>query len=53
MKYSVGNIVCLKDGRTVYVFSVDEKKHKYLVCDTEQENDMFFVSESDIYMFLT
>ena len=29
MKYSVGNIVCLNDGRTVYIFSVDEKEQKY------------------------
>lgn len=53
MKYSVGNIVCLNDGRTVYIFSVDEKKQKYQVADTENDNDLFFVSEDDIYTFLT
>lgn len=53
MKYSVGNIVCLNDGRTVYIFSVDEKEQKYCVSDTEKENDVFFISEGDIYMLLT
>lgn len=53
MKYSVGDIVCLNDERTVYIFSVDEKEQKYQVADTENDNDLFFVSEKDIYMFLT
>ena len=52
MKYSVRNIVCLNDGRTVYIFSVDEKEQKYLVSDTEQDNDLFFISKSDVNMFL-
>lgn len=25
MNYDVGNIVCLNDGRTVYIFKIDEK----------------------------
>lgn len=29
MKYKIGNIVCLNDGRIVYIFSTDEKKKKY------------------------
>lgn len=53
MKYSVGNIVCLNDGRTVYIFSVDEKEQKYLVSDTDKENDLFYISENDIFIFLT
>lgn len=53
MKYSAGDFVCLNDGRTVYIFSVDEKKHKYQVSDTENENNLFSISEEDIYMFLT
>lgn len=53
MKYSVGNIVCLNDGRTVYIFSVDEKERKYQVSDTEKDDDLFVVSEKDIFMFLT
>ncbi len=53
MKYSSGNIVCLNDGRTVYIFSVDEKERRYLVSDTEKGDDLFFVSEKDVFMFLT
>lgn len=53
MKYTVGNIVCLNDGRTVYIFSVDEKHQKYQVCDTEKGDNLFFISKDDIYMLLT
>lgn len=53
MKYSVGDFVCLNDGRTVYIFSVDEKEQKYQVSDTENGNNLFIISEEDIYMFLT
>lgn len=53
MKYSAGDFVCLNDGRTVYIFSVDDKEQKYQVSDTENENNLFIISEKDIYMFLT
>ena len=53
MKYKEGNIVALNNGKSVYIFSVDEKKKKYQVVDTEDENKIYMVSESEIFMFLT
>jgi len=54
MKYRIGNIVCLNDGRSVYIFSIDEKKKKYQVTDTNAEDngDLFMVSEDEIFMLL-
>lgn len=51
LKYKEGNIVCLNDGRTVYILSVDN--HEYQVIDTDNEEDMFIISESEIFMLLT
>ena len=53
MKYDVGNIVCLNDGKTVYIFAIDEKKKRYQVSDTENEGTLFFVAEDEIFMKLT
>ena len=53
MKYDVGNIVCLNDGRTVYIFAIDEKEKEYQVSDTENEGTLFFVAEDEIFMKLT
>ena len=52
MKYDVGNIVCLYDERTVYIFAIDEKEEKYQVFDTENEEALFMVSEDEIFMEL-
>jgi hypothetical protein len=35
MKYHEGNIILLKNGKTVYIVSVDEDEQKYLVVDAE------------------
>ena len=53
MKYDAGSIVCLNDGRTVYIFAIDEKKKKYQVSDTENEGDLFWIAEDEIFMKLT
>lgn len=53
MKYEVGNIVSLNDGRTVYIFAIDEKEKEYQVSDTENEGTLFFVAEDEIFMKLT
>lgn len=53
MKYKEGNIEALNNGKSVYIFSVDEKKKKYQVVDTEDENRVYIVSENEIFMFLT
>ncbi len=55
MKYKTGNIVCLNDGRSVYIFSIDEKKKKYQVTEINagDNGDSFMVSENEIFMLLT
>ena len=55
MKYKTGNIVCLNDGRSVYIFSIDEKKKKYQFTEINagDNGDSFMVSENEIFMLLT
>jgi len=53
MKYKEGSIVALLDGRTVYIMAVDKQEKKYKVFNTEDENDVFEISEKDILMKLT
>lgn len=48
MKYKVSEIVLLTDGRTVYIFSVDYQSKKYMVCDTDNQEECFYVKETDI-----
>lgn len=50
MKYKEGDIVCLYDGRTVYVFAVDNKAKEYQVSSTEDEGMLFTIKENEIYM---
>ena len=50
MKYKEGDIVCLFDGRTVYVFAVDDKAKEYQVSNTEDEGTLFTIKESEIFM---
>ena len=50
MKYNEGNIVCLNDGRTVYIIAHYEKEEKYQVCDTENEEASFIVAEDEIFI---
>lgn len=45
MKYDVGNIVCLNDGRTVYIFAIDEMEKEYQVSDTENEGILFLLQK--------
>ncbi len=53
LKYCANNIVCLQDGRTVFILEVDNSKKKYYVTDTEGEGSYFQIDEKDIFMFLT
>ena len=53
MKYNVGNIVLLHDGRSVYIYQVDEKARKYFVIDTVDDKSNFIVSDREIYCLLT
>ena len=53
MKYEAGNIVMLYSGETAYVFSVDEKMQQYQVYNINNEEDLYFVSESEIFMLVT
>ena len=45
-----GDIVCLFDGRTVYVFDVDNKEKEYQVSNTEEEGTLFTIKENEIFM---
>jgi hypothetical protein len=49
VKYKVGNIVLLNDGRTVYIVLLNPKLKTYHVFDIEDDNNYFDVSEQDIY----
>lgn len=55
MKYKVGDIVCLNDGRNVYIFDTDKKMKKYQATEvnSKENGDLFWVSEDEIFMFLT
>ena len=50
MIYKEGDIVCLFDGRTVYIFAVDNKEKVYQVSNTEDEGMLFDIKEDEIYM---
>ena len=50
MKYKKGDIVYLFDGRTVYVFDVDNKEKEYQVSNTEEEGTLFTIKENEIFM---
>ena len=53
MKYKDGDIVCLNDGRTVYIFAVDKSNREYQVADTEDDGTLFSIEEDEIFMKLT
>lgn len=53
MKYKVGNIVLLCDGRTVYIHEIHAEDHEYLAIDCEKGNEVFTVGDSDISMLIT
>lgn len=53
MKYQEGYIVLLNSGETVYISSIDKKAKKYQVYNIDNDEELFFVSESDICMLVT
>lgn len=53
MKYKDGDIVCLNDGRTVYIIAVDKGNREYQVTDTEAEDTIFCIEEDEVFMKLT
>lgn len=48
MKYSTGMIVMLKNGKNVYVFSVDEHSKTYGVSEVDDANNVYEIQEDDI-----
>ena len=52
MKYKVGNIVLLHDGRTVYIFQIDKAAKEYHVSDCDNADDCFTVKDGDIYVLV-
>ena len=53
MKYKNGDIVCLNDGRNVYVFDVDRSNKQYQVVSTEDDDTVFYITEDEVFMKLT
>lgn len=53
MKYKTGDIVTLYDGRVVYIMNVNNKEKKYTVFITENDKELFEITETDIFMKLT
>ena len=50
VKYKEGDIICLFEGRTVYVFALDDKAKEYQVSNTEDEKTLFTIKENEIFM---
>lgn len=53
MKYKVGDIVLLHDGRTAYIYQVDHDSRTYFVCDCDNQDDCFTITGGDIYNLVT
>ena len=49
MKYEIGNILLLKDGRTAYVYAVSGDKCLVIDCD-DDKGKTFYIKEKDVYM---
>lgn len=49
MKYKVGDIVLLYDGKTVYILSIDKGNNHYQAIGVDDESVME-VNDEDIYM---
>ncbi|WP_165854753.1 hypothetical protein [Coprococcus sp. AF38-1] len=48
MKYEFLHTLLLKDNRMVIV--LDGKDDKYLVCELDNEENMFGITEDDVFM---
>lgn len=53
MKYSVGDIVALNNGQTVYILMVDEDSKEYHVASTDDDSKEYIVKECDISHLVT
>lgn len=53
MKYKNGDIICLNDGKNVYVFDVNNSTKEYQVVSMEDGDDIFFITEEKVFMKLT
>lgn len=56
MKYDVGSIVLLADGKMAYIMSVDTEQKQYRVAETENTESMdcvIVVSEKDVVSLVT
>ena len=49
MKYSMGDIVLLYSGETVYIYQVDKKQKVYYASNCDDENDLKEIKDSDIF----
>ena len=54
MKYSVGNIVLLKNEKTVYISQADEESKTYLGIDTDDDTqEPISFTDSQVFMLVT
>lgn len=49
VKYENGNIVLLKDGRTVYISMTDQDLGIYHVSDCDNSDNCFTITDDDIF----
>lgn len=49
MKYTIGDIVLLHSGETMYIFQIDKKSKTYNVSNCDDENDLRTIKDSDIF----
>lgn len=52
MKYECGNILLLNNEETVYVIEVDESNKEYCVVNTDNEKEVFRISDVDVFQRL-
>lgn len=53
MTYKEGDIVLLNNGKSVYIFAIDEDTEKYQVVETDDKNKTYMISENSIYMLVS
>ena len=53
MKYKCGDILLLKNGKTVSVITVDEQNKEYSVVNTDYNNEILQIKERDVFQYLT
>ena len=53
MKYKSGDILLLYSGKTVSIIAVDAKSKQYRVMNVDDSEEIFLISEQDVFQYLT